>query len=168
MRLALDGLKGASETLNRAKIEEAVANVRTALINAQETALTLQAEATEHGEEKAALERRVTELTKEIESVNKWEVRAKCYTLKPTMPNSETFVMEFDPKKGEECGIIEPAHRACPVCFQQYKFSILVQERPSIGAIHCQPCGFKMAIRESASIEVIPIERGRRNWSIGL
>lgn len=163
LKIAIDGLKGASDTLSNAKIEAAVADVRSALMTAQNVALSLQSDAAEHNKIKAALEKRIVDLTNDLEQLNDWKVKAACYKLVAIMPNSSTFAREFDPEKGKESGLDEPAHWACPACFEKRERSILCQEKPTSTMVRCPKCSYQVQFRE---LRQVPTVSSRGNWAL--
>jgi rubredoxin len=148
LRVAIDGLKGAAETLDKAKIEGAIAEVRAALLSTQEIALRLQEDAASHYKDKAALEKQITDLSADLRKAKEWSEKASCYDLVRLFPQSLTYVREFNPEKGKALGINEPAHWICPICYEEGKRVILRQVSPTSSRMKCSKCDFEAAAEQ--------------------
>ena len=147
LRIALDGLRGASEASTKAVVEEAISKARSALVEAQETALQLQADAVENLKIRVELEKEITKLRTELAEIDDWKKKAACYTLAQALAGSMTWVRTFDPEKGKENGLNEPFHMACPLCFEKRQRFILFAQYESSDEIKCPNCKFQVQYR---------------------
>lgn len=138
---ALQAVKAASELLVGivrakvdAKVEAALLDVRQRLIDAQEDLLAAQMQ-------RSQLEEELKEVKRQLMSAEAWEQEKTRYKL--TLPPglySHVYAVK------RSAAAPEPAHYACPHCYQQGRKSILYVKASREGwtALAC-PCGVELS-----------------------
>ena len=138
--IAVDALKGAGDVLDKARVESSVAEIRKALVDAQQSTLDLQRSETESVKCIANLEKTIRDLETKLAKASDWENLSACYSLRETFPASMIFVREFDCVEGSKRGFREPSHWACANCFDQGKRSIMRAKTEGALAVTCPAC----------------------------
>lgn len=103
-----------------AKLQEAVIQFNSAIIDAQSKIMASQNEQT-------ALTAKIDELEKECMHLKNWEAERKKYTRKEIAPGVFTYV------ENNFVGKLQNAHKYCCNCFDNFKKSTLQQFRIDIG-----------------------------------
>jgi hypothetical protein len=163
LSLAINALKGATEVWDKARIEDAVSKVRSALIEAQQAVLSLQSSENSNLKTISALEKKVRELEKQVEVAEDWQKLADCYTLRETAPGNSVWVREYDVKEGLARGYKEGPHLACSNCFDQRKRSILRAKTMDSLMVTCPECKQSAQIRAEPRYEQPNFDSGPRN-----
>lgn len=128
LKSAYEIAKGLKDINDRVALNAAVIDLQEKILSAQEAA--------------ASAKDRLRELQDTIAAFENWESTAARYRLKDFGEGTFAYELAINDPHGE------PAHLACPNCFQQRKRSILQFSHTGSGRRHfdCQACGKKLEL----------------------
>ena len=149
VKAALDIVNGFKNLRREADIKSAVADLTSALMDAQLKALDAY-------QQQTTLLDRMRELEGEIAIFEKWDTEAERYELSNIGKDVVAFVLK------EEAGSGEISHTLCPDCFEQRTKSYLQIESRSVGRAEvavCNRCGLEAYLKGQRHAEHGPPRR---------
>ncbi len=119
LSIALGIAKNLVGIRDSAKLQEAVMQFNSAIIDAQSKIISSQGVQSE-------LTAKIDELEKECVSLKDWEAEREKYTRKEVAPGAFVYIAN------DYVGKFQSAHKYCCNCFDNYKKSTLQQSKPKV------------------------------------
>jgi predicted RNA-binding Zn-ribbon protein involved in translation (DUF1610 family) len=147
---AIKILKTAADLSTDVKVNQAVIDLQTSL-------LEIQSQMVDQYRQMEELTKIKNEAEQKLREHEDWNKIAANYEAREWIDGLIVYALKSDSKTGE------PSHYLCPHCFQKRKKSFLQKQRANSNLYRCQECGFDVVPTRPSAIEV----RRERGFSRG-